>query len=86
MKDFKSTVRTIGFHGKILAKGFIRMVFGAITAGLLVLAIFGFAAVTSESGWTAVCEFIASTCMVVFALCGLYLQGGSNKKRGGYEK
>lgn len=86
MKDFKSAARTIGFHGKILAKGFIRMLFGAATAGLFALAIYGFAMITSESGWTAVCEFIAATATVVVALSCMYAQGGVKKRRGGYEK
>lgn len=86
MRDFKRVAKTIGLHGKILWKGFIRMLFGAATAGLIGLAVYGFTMIPSEGGWTAVCEFIASTATVVVALSCVYAQGGAKKRRGGYEK
>ena len=75
MDGFKRAAQFISFHGKILLKGFIRMMFGALTAGLFALAIYGFAMITSEAGWTAVCEFIAATATAVVALTAMYSQG-----------
>lgn len=86
MKDFRSVCNTIGHHGKILAKGFIRMMFGAATAGLFAMAIYGFIMISTEDGWTAVCEFIASTATVVVAMSCMYAQGGVKKRRGGYQR
>lgn len=80
MKGFKSVAKFVSRHGKILLKGFLRMVYGALTAGLFALAIYGFAIITTESGWTAVCEFIAATATAVVALSCMYSQGGSRKR------
>lgn len=83
MESFKSAVEFVSIHGKILLRGFIRMVFGALTAGLFALAVFGFVMVSSESGWTAVCDFIASTAMAVIAVTCVYIQGGKRKRGAG---
>ena len=86
MKDFKSAVNAIVNHGKILWKGFTRMLFGTSTAGLIGLAVYGFIMIPSEGGWTAVCEFIGSTATVVVALNCVYALGGVKKRRGGFQK
>ena len=86
MKEIKSAVNAIAVHGKILWKGFIRMLFGAATAGLVGLAVYGFIMIPSEGGWTAVCEFIGSTATVVVALNCVYVIGGAKKRRGGFQK
>ena len=80
MKELKSAVNAIGIHCKILWKGFIRMMFGAATAGLFALAIYGFVMISSEGGWNAVCEFIAASATVVVALNCMYAQGAGKKK------
>lgn len=80
MKDFKSVARTIWHHTKVLWKGFKRMVYGAATAGLIALAVYGIMAIPSEHGWTAVCDFIATTATMVVALSAMYAQGAGYKK------
>ena len=76
MKDFKSVVRYIRGCGKIALKGFIRMMYGALTAGLFAIAIGGFVMITTETGWTAVMEFIAAICTVAVAAINMYAIGG----------
>ncbi len=76
MKEFKSVMRSIRCIGKIALKGFIRMMYGALTAGLFAIAIGGFSMITSVSGWVAVAEFIAATCTVVVAATNMYAIGG----------
>lgn len=80
MKVFNRAAKFIGHHGTILLKGFIRMVYGALTTGLFALAIYGFAMITSEAGWTAVCEFIAATATALVALTAMYSQGRCRKR------
>ena len=80
MKDIQSVCKTIGRHCKILLKGFMRMVYGAATAGLVGLAVYGFVMISTESGWTAVCDFIASTATAVVALTCMYAQGVTRKR------
>ena len=86
MKEIKSVAKAIAVHGKILWKGFIRMLFGAATAGLIGLAAYGFIMIPSEGGWTAVCEFIGATATVVVAVSCVYAMGGAKKRRGGFQK
>ena len=81
MKEFNSVCRTICCHGKILWRGFLRMAFGAATAGLIGMSVYGFVMITTEHGWTAVCEFIAASATAVVALSCMYAQG-ANRKRG----
>ena len=69
-------MRYIRGCGKILLKGFLRMMYGALTAGLFALAIGGFIMITSVSGWVAVTEFIASVCTAVVAVTNMYAIGG----------
>ena len=72
-------------HGLVLAKGFARVLYGAAVAGLIGMAVYGFAMISTEDGWTAVCDFIASTATMVIAMCGMYAIG-SGKRKGGYER
>ena len=81
MKDVKSVWDTICFHSMILARGFVRTVYGAATAGLIGLAIYGIRAIPSEQGWTAVCDFMVTAATIVLALASAYWQG-INRKRG----
>ena len=80
MKDFKSVAKTIWHYTKILWKGFKRTVYGAATAGLIALAVYGLCMIPSEDGYVAVCDFIASTATMVVALSCMYAQGAGYKK------
>ena len=80
MKEFNRIINIVRYHGKILLRGFTRMVYGALTAGLFALAIGGLIMITTESGWVAVSEFIASICTMVVAVTCMYAQGGGVKK------
>lgn len=87
MNNFVIAARAICYHGKIALKGFVRMIFGAGTACLLALAVYGLVMVSSESGWAAVCDFVASVATAVVGLACMYIQGGRCKRtKGGYER
>lgn len=78
--DYRYFLDNVRFHGSILLRG-IRMAFcGALSAGLFVLAGYGFAAIKSEAGYLAVIDFVASCVTVVVAVSGVYLLG--MRKRG----
>jgi hypothetical protein len=80
MREFKSVMRTIRGVGYILLRGFIRMTYGTMTAGLFAMAIWGLVMITTETGWTAVMEFIAAICTATVATTGMYAMGGGVKK------
>ena len=75
----KKAWKAVKFHAKIAWRGLYRTLYGAAVAGLVALAIYGFVSVTTETGWTAVCDFIASCATLVVALANMYWMG-CNKK------
>lgn len=77
--QIKKALKTFEFHARIAWRGFYRTLYGAAVAGLIALAIYGFVSVTSETGWTAVCDFIASCATLVVALLNMYLMGCKKK-------
>lgn len=81
-RNFKEVMQLIGFHGTILLRGCIKMLYGTMTAGLLGLAVGGFAAIPSEGGYVAVCDFIAAIATLTVALTCMYAFGCKKRKRG----
>ena len=79
MKDFKSMIKTVGDHGKILGKGFLRTLYGASVAGLIGMAAYGFVMIPTEGGYMAVCDFIGAIATMVIAMTGMYVMGGHKK-------
>jgi hypothetical protein len=77
--QIKKAWKAVKFHAKVAWRGFCRTLYGAAVASLIALAIYGFASVTTETGWTAVCDFIASCATLVVALLNMYLLGGRKK-------
>ena len=77
--QIKKALAKVKFHAKIAWRGFCRTLYGTAVAGLIALAIYGFVSVTTETGWTAVCDFIASCATLVVALFNMYLMGCGKK-------
>ena len=86
MNDMKSIAKEVARHGKVLWRGLKRMMYGALTAGLFALGIYGFVVINHENGYTAVCEFIVAMGTMVVAVICMYHQGGGKRKKGGFEK
>ena len=66
-------------HCKIFAKGFGRMLIGAINAGLIAAAVYGFAMIPNEGGYAAVGDFVGAIIALVIAFGGVYIMGGKKK-------
>lgn len=71
--------KAVKLHTKIAWRGFYRTLYGAAVAGLLAMAVYGFMSVTTETGWTAVCDFIASCATLIVALLNMYVMGCKKK-------
>ena len=78
--SFKRMSRTIGYHFRILAKGFIKVLWGTTTAVLIAVAVYGYMMVPTEGGYAAVCDFLVATLTMIVALACMYLMGGNRKK------
>lgn len=72
---FGDVLNHIKFHGSILARGFLRALYGALVVGLFVVAIMGFVLVTIDSGYTAVFDFVAACALLMVALGSVYALG-----------
>ena len=79
--QIKKAWRVGKHHAKIAFRGFYRTLYGVAIAGLAALAIYGFVSVAHETGWTAVCDFVASCAALVVALSNMYWMG-CNRKEG----
>ena len=79
--QIKMAFAKVKFHLRIMWRGFCRTLYGAAVAGLIAMAIYGFVSVTTETGWTAVCDFIASCATLTVALSNMYFIGC--RKKGG---
>ena len=78
--NLKNAARSIAYHGKILCKGFVRMMYGTATAGLFAMAGYGLYMIPSEGGYIAVCEFIGSVATITVAVSCMYSLGCRRKK------
>lgn len=77
--QIKKAWNAVKFHTKVAWRGFCRTLYGSAVAGLIAMAVYGFVSVTNESGWTAVCDFIASCATLVIALGNMYLIGSRKR-------
>ena len=77
--QIKKAWKVAKFHAKVAWRGFCRTVYGALVAGLIAMAVYGFVSVTTETGWTAVCDFIASCATLIVAISNMYLIGCKKK-------
>lgn len=69
------------FHARILWRGFFRTVYGALIAGLIAMAIYGFVSAQNEVGWEEVFDYIVSAVLLIEALGNMYFMG--RRKNGG---
>lgn len=79
--SFKEVMEVTGYHGLVLLRGFIKTLYGAATSGLIAFAVYGLAAIPTEGGYAAVCDFVtALACLVVAVLC-MYTFGCRKQKK-----
>ena len=78
---FKMTFANVKFHARILWRGFLRTVYGAMIAGLIAMAIYGFVSARNEAGWEEVFDYIVSAVLFIEALGNMYFMG--RRKNGG---
>lgn len=69
-------VMAIGwFHIRTFLRGFVRTLGCALVTGAAAGSVYGFMMTTSETGYTAVGEFVVSCMLLVIALVGIYAAG-----------
>ena len=79
MINVKRFMRTVRFHGRVLLKGMMTMLFGTATAGLMGLAVYGFIIVGSGGGYMAVGDFLVAIATLILAGSCMYAMGCGKK-------
>lgn len=79
-KDIERTAKTFARHGKILIRGFAKMIYGALAASLIAMACHCFAMIPSEGGYVAVLDFVGAVVTLAVALFAVYVMGAGRKK------
>ena len=73
--NFSKYIEDVKFHVGTLARGLGRTIYGALTSGILAIAVYGFFLIKGESGYAAVFDFVASCATLFVALCNVYVMG-----------
>ena len=63
------------FHARILWRGFLRTVYGALIAGLIAMAIYGLVSAQNEVGWEKVFDYIVSAVLLLESIGNMYFIG-----------
>ena len=71
----KMAFANVKFHARILWRGFFRTVYGALIAGLIAMAIYGFVSASKEAGWDAVFDYIVSSVLLLESIGNMYFMG-----------
>lgn len=79
--DMKKVLKQVTFHASVVLRGLGRTLYGALIAGLIAFAVYGFVLIKSEGGYAAVFDFVGSCATMILALANAYVLGC--KKRGG---
>lgn len=80
-ENIMSVMGQVKFHTVIALRGLAKTIWGALVAGLIGIAVYGFAAAGKESGYLAVGDFVTSCATLVVALVNVYQMGC--KRKGG---
>lgn len=67
------------FHARILWRGFLRTVYGALIAGLIAMAIYGFVSAKNEVGWEAAFDYVAASVLLIESIGNMYFMGRLKK-------
>ena len=76
---FKMAFARVKFHARILWRGFLRTVYGALIAGLIAMAIYGFVSAQNEAGFEEVFDYIVSSVLLIEAIGNMYFIGRLKK-------
>ena len=71
----KMAFANVKFHARILWRGFLRTVYGAMIAGLIAMAIYGFVSARNEAGWEEVFDYIVSSVLLLESIGNMYFMG-----------
>ena len=71
----KMALARFKFHARILCRGFLRTVYGALIAGLIAMAVYGFVSAQNEVGWEAVFDYIVAAVLLGESIGNMYFMG-----------
>ena len=75
----KMAFAKVKFHLRIMWRGFCRTVYGALIAGLIAMAIYGFVSARNEAGWEEVFDYVVSAVLLIESIGNMYFIGRLKK-------
>ena len=73
--DARKVITISWLHIRTFLRGLVRILGSTLVAGAAAGSVYGFTLITSETGYTAVGEFVASCALLMVALAGVYAAG-----------
>ena len=77
--QIKRALANVKFHLLVMWRGFCRTVYGAVVAGLIAMAIYGFVSAQNEVGWEEVFDYVVSAVLLIEAIGNMYFMGRLKK-------
>ena len=84
--QIKRALANAKFHLRIMWRGFCRTVYGAVVAGLIAMAIYGFVSITAKTGWAAVWRFVVACVLLAEGIENMYFVGRKKTGAGNRKK
>ena len=75
----KKILANVKFHLRIMWRGFCKTVYGALIAGLIAMAIYGFVSAKKEVGLEAAFDYIVSSVLLLESIGNMYFMGRLKK-------
>ena len=84
--QIKRALANAKFHLRVMWRGFLRTVYGALIAGLIAMAIYGFVSAQNEVGLEAAFDYIVSTVLLLESIGNMYFIGRLKKGARGKDR
>ena len=78
--DLKQMSRYIAYHSKILFKGFVQTLCGALLTVLIAAGSYRMFVIPTEGGYIAVLDFLLSTSTIYAGFAGMHIMGRPVKR------
>ena len=84
--QIKKAWTKVKFHARILWRGFCRVIYGTVVAGLIAMAIYLFISIATKTGWAAVWRFVVACVSLTEGFVNMHFIGRKKNGTGNRER
>ena len=84
--QIKKAWTKVKVHARILWRGFYRVIYGTVVAGLIAMAIYLFVSITTKTGWAAVWRFVVACVSLTEGFVNMHFIGRKKNGAGNRER